>query len=250
VALAIAITILNVLVAAALPMWSTAMKREKEEELVFRGFQYAEGIRLFQRRFGRHPQQLTELIEVRPRCLRQLWDDPMTKNGKWGLIFANAPGAPAGRQPGDPGGQGSDNTSPSPPPGTDPGVPSPGREGEETVTIGPITGVRSLSTEESLLEFNGQSTYDAWQFTVGMVTGSIGVPGQPGGIPNLNTRWLGRPLRKGLTAPTGGGGLPTELQRDPNGGGPGNPPAPAEGDEGRNTRRRTLPNTLGGGRSN
>ena len=47
VILVIAITVLNIVVAAMLPLWSTQIQREKEEELVFRGFQYAEAIRVF-----------------------------------------------------------------------------------------------------------------------------------------------------------------------------------------------------------
>lgn len=232
------------------------MKREREEELIFRGLQYAEGIRLFQRRFGRLPVRLEELIEVQPRCLRQLWEDPVTENGKWGLIFAGAPGRapgqPPGQQaPGQPPGQpppgqppGGESPPGQAPPGTD--IAAPGQEGEETVTIGPITGVRSLSTDDSLLAFNGQTTYDAWQFTVGMVTGSIGVPGQPGGIPNLNVRWVGRPLRKGLRAPPGG--VPAEL-RENNPNAPGNrAPDPGVNPDG-TVRRRTLPNTIGGAQS-
>lgn len=274
VALAVAITVLNILVAAAMPMWSTAMKREKEEELIFRGLQYAEGIRLFQRRFGRLPVRLEEMIEVQPRCLRQLWEDPMTENGKWGVIFATAPGQRGRGQnrPGQPGQQGPGQTPPgqsppgqSPPdqspPGQspDPGVPAPGQEGEETVTVGPITGVRSLSTDESLLEFNGQTTYDAWQFTIAMVQGSVGIPGQPGGVPNLNVKWVGRPLREGLHAPPGG--VPAQLRDNPNapgnrgpdaganpGGAPGNPPPGTNpGTADNQGRRRNLPNTLGGG---
>lgn len=273
VALAIAITILNILVAAAMPMWSTAMKREKEEELIFRGLQYAEGVRLFQRRFGRLPVRLEEMIEVQPRCMRQLWEDPMTENGKWGIIFATAPGQ-GGRGQNLPGQQGRGQSPPgqSPPgqspPGQSPpdqsppgqlpgsGIAAPGQEGEETVTVGPITGVRSLSTEESLLEFNGQTTYDAWQFTIAMALGSVGIPGQPGGVPNLNLKWVGRPLRKGLHAPAGG--VPAQLRGNPNapGGGsvdptrPGGTPGTDSGAAGNQRRRRTLPNTLGQGAGN
>jgi hypothetical protein len=32
---------MNIMVAAAIPLWRTAIRREKEEELIFRGFQYA-----------------------------------------------------------------------------------------------------------------------------------------------------------------------------------------------------------------
>src|SRR3954451_5535739 len=89
VMLIVALTVLNILVAAMLPLMSTEIQREKEEELVFRGFQYAEAIRIFKIRFQRYPNKLEELLEVKPRCIRQLWKDPMTKDGKWGLIFDN-----------------------------------------------------------------------------------------------------------------------------------------------------------------
>ena len=46
VILAVAITVLNILVAKALPLWSHVIQREKEEELIFRGLQYAEAIRI------------------------------------------------------------------------------------------------------------------------------------------------------------------------------------------------------------
>jgi len=45
------------------------IRREKEEELVFRGLQYAEAIRVFQNRFQRPPIRLQELIEVEPRSM-------------------------------------------------------------------------------------------------------------------------------------------------------------------------------------
>ncbi|MEM7351331.1 MAG: hypothetical protein AAF657_11025, partial [Acidobacteriota bacterium] len=46
VVLAVAVTVLNIVAAKALPMWSTMIQRAKEEELIFRGLQYAEAIRV------------------------------------------------------------------------------------------------------------------------------------------------------------------------------------------------------------
>jgi type II secretory pathway pseudopilin PulG len=86
VALMVAVTILTILTAMALPVWSQQMQREKEEELIFRGWQYAEAIRVFQQRHGRLPTRLEELIEVEPRSIRQLWKDPMTEDGEWGIV--------------------------------------------------------------------------------------------------------------------------------------------------------------------
>ena len=82
VALVIIFTVMTILLAAVLPSWTSMIQRDKEEELVFRGLQYAEAIRVFQVRFGRYPIRLEELIEVRPRCIRQLWKDPMNDDGQ------------------------------------------------------------------------------------------------------------------------------------------------------------------------
>jgi type II secretory pathway pseudopilin PulG len=196
VILTVAITVMTILVAAVLPLWSQEIKRDKEEELRFRGLQYAEAIRVFQARFGRFPVRLEELIEVKPRSIRQLWKDPMTESGKWGLVFAGVGiGVPnAGQQvPPQPGDGGIDD----------------GRGGEEgddkTVTIGPIMGVFSRSDDDSIATFMGQKTYRRWTFTVDLLQGggarsvTTGVaPQQPvnPGLPVLTRmEWIGRPFR-------------------------------------------------------
>ena len=61
VAIVIFIAILTILIAAVGPSISTIMKREREEELLFRGTQYARAIALFQRRYGRYPTSLKEM---------------------------------------------------------------------------------------------------------------------------------------------------------------------------------------------
>ncbi|MBK6403975.1 MAG: type II secretion system protein [Holophagales bacterium] len=53
VALLVGITVASILIAAVLPLASAQAQREREAELIFRGLQYAEGIRIFRRRFGR-----------------------------------------------------------------------------------------------------------------------------------------------------------------------------------------------------
>ncbi len=53
VAMVVIFTVMTVGLAASLPYWSKIVQRDKEEELIFRGLQYAEAIRLFQIRFGR-----------------------------------------------------------------------------------------------------------------------------------------------------------------------------------------------------
>lgn len=224
VVLIMAIAVLTIMLTAMLPLVSQQIRRDKEEELVFRGWQYAEAIRVFQIRYQRLPNKLTELVEVKPRSIRQLWKDPMTDDGKWGLIFQNQ-GQPINPQPeGTPGGQQNPPDrpfgKPKPKPGDEgdgsqegpdqPGLQVP-RKGD-TVQVGPIVGVYSKSHKKSILIFNGRERYDEWRFTVDMLngqvinTGSPGVGGGMGGGPLLSTRWLGRPWR------FGNNGLPPGVQ--------------------------------------
>jgi type II secretory pathway pseudopilin PulG len=134
---AVAVTLLSIAVAAALPLWSTQIQREKEEELVFRGLQYAEAVRVFQRRVGRPPTTLQELHEVHPRSIRQLTPRP----GGQPPVKPVEPVDPEGREPAE-------------------GVAAP---------RGPIIGVRSRSNEEGLRLFFGRERYSEWQFTVDLL---------------------------------------------------------------------------------
>lgn len=226
-----AVTIMLVLVAAVLPMWSTLAQRQKEEELIFRGWQYAEAIRVFQQRHGRLPVRLEELIKVKPRSIRRLWEDPMTEDGEWGLVFQGGQGAQirgedlaGGSLPNGPNGsQGPDGR---PQDGGRSGGRQGGKEGADRQTVGPIVGVHSRSTDESLKVLFGEQEYDRWTFTVDRLTQVASAPTQVGlgNSPNLfvslpSPRWIGRPFREGLT-PAGGnvpGPLPGASGTDPNG---------------------------------
>jgi len=207
VMLIVALTVLNIMIAAMMPLMSTEIQREKEEELIFRGFQYAEAIRIFHLRFQRFPNKLEELIEIKPRCIRQLWKDPMTKDGKWGLIPPGG-GAPLNpRNPQDPEGRQNRPVNPQNPEGQpsndgrdDNGLNTP-KEGD-VVSVGPISGVYSKSPKESHLVFFGHQRYDEWRFTFDLIPNGGGQrpPGGPGVgpapmlSPNFSTRWLGRPM--------------------------------------------------------
>lgn len=234
VVLMVLVTVMNVLIAAALPAWSGVIQREKEQELIFRGLQYAEAIRVFQQRFGRLPIRLEELVEVEPRSIRRLWEDPMRGEARWGLIFAGAgtpiPGGgtilPGGEvEEGD--GSGSEAAE-SQAITNDPDQP----------TQGPISGVYSLAEGETMLDFQGKRTYREWHFTVELVSGgpaqgevnpgpwtrvSRGAAGAR--IPDLSSRWIGRPWPRELQQLIQQGAVPGQQ-----GGVPGQPGAPpAEG---------------------
>lgn len=240
VVLMVAITVMNILIAASLPLWSRIIQHDKEEELIFRGLQYAEAIRVFRVRFQRAPVRIEELVEAKPRCIRQLWKDPMTEDGKWKILYEGVPQVP-GAPPG--GGKGED---PGDPQGEDPeGSGDPGflgSEKKETVTIGPIEGVVSKSTKRSAMIWFGQERYDQWQFRWGIVAqqksppGGLGAAGQPA-PQGESVRWLGRPWPKWLGIQSAPAipqpGLPPP-SGNPGGGGNQrrNPPTGGGGDEG------------------
>ena len=81
-----AISVLLIGLMIAVPVWQTQIQREREEELIFRGKQYVEAIRLFQvKKPGSFPKTMDELLEE--KCIRRLYTDPMTKNGEWNIIL-------------------------------------------------------------------------------------------------------------------------------------------------------------------
>ena len=106
VGVVVAIAILTILIAAVGPSIATIVQRDKEIELVFRGKQYARAILAFQRRYGRYPNDLKELAQIRPRSIRQLWKEPMCNCDEgWQVIIAGTPDAmPMGQGPLPPGG--------------------------------------------------------------------------------------------------------------------------------------------------
>ncbi len=233
VILMVLIAVMSIGLAAAGPYWSKIIQREKEEELIFRGMQYAEAIRVFQARFGRPPNRLEELLEAEPRSIRQLWDDPMTEHGKW-LILSGAGqgGQPGGQQaPGvggaqgtGPGGKSVEEWAQEFQAGGAPGAQSVeewsqefqagagGESVEEWASnfgreqIGPLQGVSSRSDEESYRIFRGNDHYNQWQFTPELVPGTDGAEGQPR-APYIGTSWMTRNLPTKLAQAGSGSGI-------------------------------------------
>jgi type II secretory pathway pseudopilin PulG len=119
------ITIMMVMLAIEAPRIGQQIKREKEEELVFRGKQYATAIKRFYHKNGTYPLSLEQLEDTNHlRFLRKRYKDPMTTDGEWKLIHVgeaqfNIP-APALGAPGQTGTLGtitpSGTTAPSPSP--------------------------------------------------------------------------------------------------------------------------------------
>jgi len=70
-------------------------KRQREDEAIWRGNQYARAIRLYFHKTGHYPQTLEDLQKGLPQLhfLRQAYKDPLNKtDGSWRFIYVNAAG--------------------------------------------------------------------------------------------------------------------------------------------------------------
>ena len=160
VILAFAIFVLSLGLMLAVPIWQTQIQRELEAELIFRGKQYVEAVRLYQlKNPGKFPSNLDELVEE--NFLRRPFPDPMTTHGEWNLIlnYQSAPTVTTTRRPGVQ-------------------TEQPGSGAPQKIMIAPLSalgslkdpqiiGVASSSTQESKKIYLDQTTYDKWLFYYG-----------------------------------------------------------------------------------
>jgi type II secretory pathway pseudopilin PulG len=227
----VAITILNIMVAVALPLWSYTIRREREEETIFRGLQYAEAIRVFRQRNGRYPASLEELVKIEPRSIRQLWNEPLSEDGEFGLLVEAPPQPPA--QPGQPGQPAAPGVTPTPglvqQPNVNPGslggfgvggsaggamnlvkLPRVAKDEDgdtvgEMTTEGPLAihGVYLDHRGDSLRKFFGKEKYEEWTFTAELITPPVTAPDRP--LPRISAEWLGKSFPDGLSPMSGGG---------------------------------------------
>jgi len=188
----VVIAIMSIAMGVAVQTASFQMQREREAELIFRGEQFIEAIRLYKIKYGRYPMQLKEIYEAKPRVLRKKWKDPITDSENWGIIFLGqegrmgqrgrqlaGPGAMDQQRPGVPGsttGAGDRPIGKYPPsgssgtqgkPGRDPatGLPDSGfGKVDADRMVGPIVGVHSTSCDEAIKIYEGHTTYCEWRF--------------------------------------------------------------------------------------
>jgi type II secretory pathway pseudopilin PulG len=219
-ALLVALTVMAILMTAAMPTWRQMVRREQEAELIFRGQQYAHAIGLFQRRAGPGvlPPNLDVLVEQ--KFLRKKYLDPIT--GDDFELLRVSPQAP-GQQPPQPG-------RGNPPAG---GVVTNSRGPAGTSTIanrpnsvgvqgGGIMGVASKSKDESLRIYNGRTHYNEWQFMYVAQTQAAGAsPNAPGRGPTPPGGNQATPPGRGGPGPQRGFGPPGMT---PGGGAPPNAP--------------------------
>jgi type II secretory pathway pseudopilin PulG len=156
VLLLVLVAILSVGLLAAVPVWETRVRRDTEEELIFRGLQIVNAIRLYQKKNpGRYPPSLEELYKK--RFLRRLYKDPMTREGRWDIIVQNDNRLPSSGSAAAPGGA-------SGAPAQLMIVPEKSLAAIETPRI---IGVVSPSTRASIRIYDEQESYDQWFFYIG-----------------------------------------------------------------------------------
>jgi type II secretory pathway pseudopilin PulG len=232
--LLVAMAIAAVWMAALLPAWRHQAMREREEELIFRGEQYARAIALFFRKNnGTLPPNLDALVHG--HFLRKKWLDPVTGE-EFNYLGAPAPGqlsSPAGT-PGRAGQPGSI----IPPPGSLSGIPSqagktglatPPPTGPQGQIIPGMYGVQSKSALTSIKVYQGQQQHNLWRFDfrdamarLGGPGPGAGGPGRPGPGPGTGGQ-PGRPGGGREIGPPRGGGQPAPPR------GSGGPPPPRGG---------------------
>ncbi len=78
-------TIMLILMGAAMPSWKYVVQNEREQELYFRGDQIASAIERYQKKNGGTAPPTLEVL-VKGKFLRKAYTDPMTKDGKWRYI--------------------------------------------------------------------------------------------------------------------------------------------------------------------
>lgn len=145
--------VMAIMLTVAVQSVTFQQRREKEEELIFRGNQAIEAIRLFRARNGRFPITLEELAQAKPRVLRKVWKDPITGKADWVPIFLGQGGQVIA------GGGGASPAALFPTPTPAPGLAQPG-----TASVGPIVGVHSRSCDDSIKLYQGRTRYCDWKF--------------------------------------------------------------------------------------
>jgi type II secretory pathway pseudopilin PulG len=203
VLLAVMLTLTLMLIALSVeaPRIAQQIKRDKEEEMIHRGKDYATAVKRFvHKNGGRYPASIEQLENTNHiRFLRKKYVDPMTGEADWKMVHvgeaeikipAPNPGLSGGggQNPGlgggTPGGQLSNPAGITPPTGQaltqNPAVgQQPNQNGStgqlgtlntsgigngQTVGGGQIIGVASVSKRHSIKEFNDKDEYDQWYF--------------------------------------------------------------------------------------
>jgi hypothetical protein len=226
VALLVAMSVMAILMGAALPAYHTLARREKEAELIFRGEQYGRAIGMWQQKFANQPAPSIDVL-VEQRFLRKKYKDPIT-NDEFQLLGAGAAAPGQAQQGTTPQGRGGAQAATA-------AAKTPMQQAQERLAAisgrggtvpGGIVGVTSKSEEKSLRLYNGRDTYNQWVF-MPVARGRAG-GGARGGTPGPEGRG-GRGIEGGRG--TQGGRGAQGVGGLPQGAGPrgGAGPAPTRG---------------------
>jgi type II secretory pathway pseudopilin PulG len=102
--LLISILVIGVATAGVAELWSTEVKREREEELLFRLGEFRRAIARYRADHNRLPKELKDLLDDRSqlqtrRYLRRLYPDPFTGKADWKLdLLTDKSGVASGIQ--------------------------------------------------------------------------------------------------------------------------------------------------------
>ncbi len=129
-ALLVAISIMMILWSLAAPSWKAMNQREKELELIWRGEQYVKAIGRYYYKFGTYPPNLDILVDK--KFLRKKYTDPFGPEGEWETLHQIS----TEKQ----------------------------KDGKIITNIGPVIGVLSQSTTQSIVWYNNMRHHNEWRF--------------------------------------------------------------------------------------
>ena len=166
-----ALTIMLIFTTIVFQDWQDVLRRDLEAEMIFRAHEIARAIHRYRKDHGgQGPPSLEQLGKPGPRgqyYVRRLYEDPLVKDGKWGLLYMGPGGTivdPAAVEAETLGGEvlGLKNVE-----SLADKVDVRRVEGQrEEAPVGlPIAGVKSLATEHPFRVYKGLTEYSQWLFT-------------------------------------------------------------------------------------
>jgi len=184
--IATGIVIMSIFMVAAVPYWQKVVQREREQELIFRGYQYIRAVELYQQKFpGAFPPNVDVLLEQ--KFLRNTYKDPLTgedfkiirqlspemriganqqsnaQQSNTGLSNINRSQA----QMSSPGGNSLSNQTGAIRSATNERLNSKFGSSTNDQGFGGIVGVASTSHEKPFYEIPGKEKYSDWLFVLG-----------------------------------------------------------------------------------
>src|SRR5215831_13815654 len=81
------ITLMLIAMSVELPRIAQQIKRDKEQELVYRGMEYARAVKKYYHKMGAYPVSIDQLKDTNHiRFLRKEYKDPITGESEWKLV--------------------------------------------------------------------------------------------------------------------------------------------------------------------